>query len=161
MILSTDGSAKGSVGPAGAGGVIRNDRGEWVIGFSAYLGHCSALTAELKALQRGLSIARQLGITKLEIRVDSKILVDLMTGQRNEQPQYYFLVRQCKQMMCERGWEVCIMHCFRETNQVADKLANIGTTGRLGVAVYQTLPMETQSILYYDSLGFLWPRPSS
>ena len=50
MILNTDGSAKGNVGPAGAGGVLRNDRGEWVFGFSEYLGHCSSMTAELKAL---------------------------------------------------------------------------------------------------------------
>jgi len=153
MRLNTDGSVKGNVGSAGAGGVIRNDRGEWVSGFSEYLGHCSSMTAELKALLRGLKLASRMGITKLEIRVDSKVVVELVSGKRKEQPQYHFLISQCKQMICEGGWEVELMHCFRETNHVADKLANIGTTGRLGVTLYQNPPMEIQSMLYYDSLG--------
>ena len=161
MILNTDGAAKGNVGPAGAGEVIRNDKGEWVIGFSEYLGHCSALTAELKALIRGLKVARELGVQKLGIRVDSSVLVGMLTDQRNEHPKYHFLIQQCKQLLCEEDWEVDITHCFRETNQVADKLANIGTTGRLGVTMYQTMPMEIQAILYADSMGFLWPRHSS
>ena len=161
MILNTDGSVKGSVGPAGAGGVIRNDRGEWVAGFSAYLGHCTTMAAELKALQRGLNCARQLGVNRLEVRVDSKIVVELMTGRHTEQPKYHFLVRRCKQMICDTGWEVCIIHCFRETNQIADTLAKIGTMGGLDMVVYQTPPKEIQSILYSDKMGFLWPRRRS
>ena len=119
-----------------------------MIEFSEYLGHCSALTAELKALLRGLRVARQMGIQKLEIRVDSSELVGLLTDQRNERPKYHFLVQQCRQMLCEEDWVVDITHCFRETNQVADKLAKMGITGRFRVAMYQAPPMETQSILY-------------
>jgi len=161
MVLNTDGSAKGAVGPAGAGGAIRNDRGEWVMGYSEYLGHCSGLTAELKALLRGLRIAKQMSIKKLEIRVDSKRVVGLMTDQWNDQPNHHFLVQQCTQFLRDEDWEVTITHCFRETNQVADILANIGITKNVGVVMYQTPPMEVQSILYYDRLGFLWPRHSS
>ena len=138
--------------------MIRNDKGEWVIGFSEYLGYCSGLTAELEALLRGLKVARELGIKKLGIRVDSIVLVGLLTEKRNEHPKYHFLVRQCKQLMDEEGWDVDIKHCFRETNQVADTLANIGTTGRLEMTLYQTPPREIQSILYADNVGFLWPR---
>ena len=138
--------------------MIRNDKGEWVIGFSEYLGYCSGLTAELEALLRGLKVARELGIKKLGIRVDSIVLVGLLTEKRNEHPKYHFLVRQCKQLMDEEGWDVDIKHCFRKTNQVADTLANIGITGRLEMTLYQTPPREIQSILYADNMGFLWPR---
>ncbi|KAL8151271.1 hypothetical protein V2J09_021079 [Rumex salicifolius] len=45
--LNTDGASKGNPGAAGAGGVIRNHSGEWVIGFAANLGVCTAPKAEL------------------------------------------------------------------------------------------------------------------
>ena len=50
MVFNIDGAAKGNLGPAGAGGVLRNDKGEWMIGFFEYLDHCSAMIAEFKAL---------------------------------------------------------------------------------------------------------------
>jgi len=38
VALNTDGTARGNPGQAGAGGVIRGDRGEWIAGFSENLG---------------------------------------------------------------------------------------------------------------------------
>ena len=49
-MLNTDGVAKGHPGPAGAGGVIRGDQGEWIVGFSEHLGRCSAVKAEVKVV---------------------------------------------------------------------------------------------------------------
>jgi len=53
-VLNTDGAVKGGTGPAGAGGVLRDDKGEWILGFSEYLGHCTAIKAEIRAALRGL-----------------------------------------------------------------------------------------------------------
>ena len=49
-VLNTDGVAKGHPGPAGAGGVIRGDQGEWIVGFLEHLGRCSAVKAEVKVV---------------------------------------------------------------------------------------------------------------
>uniref|UniRef100_A0A7C8ZGN9 RNase H type-1 domain-containing protein n=1 Tax=Opuntia streptacantha TaxID=393608 RepID=A0A7C8ZGN9_OPUST len=57
VALNTDGAARGNPGPAGAGGVIRGERGEWIAGFSEHLGRCSSLKAELRAVLRGLRLA--------------------------------------------------------------------------------------------------------
>jgi len=47
MALNTDGAVKGNPGSIGAGGVIRGEKGEWIVGFSEYLGYCSATKAEI------------------------------------------------------------------------------------------------------------------
>ena len=73
VILNTDGAAKGNPGPAGAGGVIRGDKGEWIVGFSENLGHCSSVKAEICAILRGLSIARETHVQKLWLQTDLRI----------------------------------------------------------------------------------------
>jgi len=157
-VLNTDGAVKGALGPAGAGGVLRDDKGEWILGFSEYLGHCSTLTAELKAVVRGLKIAKELGAQKLWVRTDSKILWGMLIGQAHHHPELHFLGQTCRRLLYANGWDVEITHCFRETNQVADRLANIGVTGRLGAIMYQNPPMEIQDVLYADRMGTQWPR---
>ena len=49
-VLNTDGAAKGNPGRAGAGGVLRGERGEWILGFAENLGVCSSVKAEVRAI---------------------------------------------------------------------------------------------------------------
>lgn len=60
MKLNTDGAARGNPGIAGAGGSLRDYRGQWIVGFAARLGICSNVAAELHALRMGLSLAWEL-----------------------------------------------------------------------------------------------------
>lgn len=41
--LNTDGSSRGNPGPAGFGGVFREERGHWVLGFYGRLADCSSI----------------------------------------------------------------------------------------------------------------------
>lgn len=43
--LSTDGATKGNPETAGFGGLIRNDAGEWVVGFDLKIRYCLAYNA--------------------------------------------------------------------------------------------------------------------
>ena len=119
MALNTDGAAKGSSGPAGAGGVLRDGKGEWIVGFSEYVGCCSTVKAELRVVLRGLKIAREMCIRKLWIRIDSKTVITWLTSNTPGLPEYYSLIQQCQQLLSWAGWEVHISHCFRKANQVA------------------------------------------
>jgi len=58
MVLNTEGAAKGNPGPAGAGGVLLGNAGEWIAGFSEYRRHCSSVKAELREVLRGLTLAK-------------------------------------------------------------------------------------------------------
>ncbi|KAE8664333.1 hypothetical protein F3Y22_tig00112800pilonHSYRG00027 [Hibiscus syriacus] len=54
---NTDGAFNPSSKAAGGGGLIRNNNGEWIVGYSRNIGHCSGLQAELWALLDGLHLA--------------------------------------------------------------------------------------------------------
>jgi len=61
VLVNTDGASKGNPGPAGGSGVIRGERGEWIVGFMEKMGVCTSTKAELKAVYRELRLAKCLG----------------------------------------------------------------------------------------------------
>ena len=128
------------------------------MGFSKHLGCCSTIKADVRAVLRGLKIAREMCTHKLWVRLDSTAVVIVLSNQNSGHPEYQFLIQQCQQLLGWGGWEVRISHYFREANQVADKLANIGTMGELGVQIFRVPPKEAHKALYADCMGVSWPR---
>jgi len=60
------------------------------------------------------------------------VVIGMLAGHKPWHPEYSFLLQQCQNLLNWGGWEVKVNHCFREANQVADKLAQMGLTGQLG-----------------------------
>ncbi|KAL6130125.1 hypothetical protein ACLB2K_068506 [Fragaria x ananassa] len=77
--LNIDGTRATASGKIGAGGVIRNHAGTWIIGFQINLGVGEILTAEAWGLFYGLKLAVKLQISNLEVESDSAILVNFDT----------------------------------------------------------------------------------
>jgi len=157
-VLNTDGAARGTLGLAGAGGVLRGDHGEWILGFSEHLGCCSAIKGELRAVLRGLKLAKEAKTRQLLIQLDSTAAVSMLTGHSLCHSECSGIIQQCKNLMGWGGWEVRIIHCFREANQVADGLANMGLDGTLEVKTYHVPPTKIREYLYADQMGATWPR---
>ena len=67
--LNTDGASRGNPRLATAGGVMRNENGEWKGGFAVNISICSATLAELWGVYYGLAIAWENGIRRLEVEV--------------------------------------------------------------------------------------------
>jgi len=65
ICLNTDRASKDNPGPAGGGGVLRGCRGDWMCGFSEGMGVCTAMKAKIKAVFRGLRLAKDMKIPKL------------------------------------------------------------------------------------------------
>lgn len=80
MKLNTDGAASVSLGLAGAGGVIIDDRGNWVVGFSRKIGKTNSFVAEIWALRDGLFLCNQMNLSALIIELDAKALVDALNN---------------------------------------------------------------------------------
>ncbi|KAL2920802.1 hypothetical protein RDABS01_012293, partial [Bienertia sinuspersici] len=80
FVLNTDGASKGTLGTAGGGGVIRDNRGIFYKGFSAHFGVCSAYRAELKAVAIGLDLAQEMDIQRLEIQMDNKACIEVLNN---------------------------------------------------------------------------------
>eukprot|EP00253_Pinus_taeda_P020881 PITA_20881 len=74
--LNFDGAAKGNPGPAGYGGVIRNDKGIIHHVFFGSIGNDTNNAAELEGLWKGLCIADQQGFYPLVAERDSQILIN-------------------------------------------------------------------------------------
>ncbi|CAA0827813.1 Unknown protein [Striga hermonthica] len=59
MILHTDGSSMGNLGPSGFGAVLRNHEGVWIEGISGNIGIADNTLAEVIAILEGLAVVRR------------------------------------------------------------------------------------------------------
>ncbi|CAA7012925.1 unnamed protein product [Microthlaspi erraticum] len=157
MKLNTDGASRGNPGLAAAGGVLQNAYGEWCGGFALNIGSCTAPLAELWGVYYGLYIAWERGVRRLEVEIDSELVVGfLQTGIGDAHP-LSFLVRLCHGFIT-RDWIVRISHVYREANRLADGLANYAFTVPLGFHSLQLVPASVDSILQDDVIGYECPR---
>ena len=76
--MNTDGSSLGNLGLASGGGLIRNDKGEWVKGFARAIGSTTSVAVELWVLRDGIRLCITLKLPAVEIELDSKLVMDLM-----------------------------------------------------------------------------------
>ncbi len=122
--LYCDGASRGNPGPAGAGAVLYDPRGELASQASEYLGEATNNVAEYRALLLGLKLARDLKVPRLRILADSQLLVRQLTGRyRVKSPHLLPLWQQAIKEL--QNFEACgIAQVPREGNREADALAN-------------------------------------
>lgn len=95
VTLNTDGASRGNPGLATVGGVLRDEEGTWVQRFAFNIEMCSAPLAELWCVYYGLCIAWDMRIPRLELEVDSGLVVGfLKTGISDTHP-LSFIIRMC------------------------------------------------------------------
>jgi ribonuclease HI len=121
----TDGAARGNPGPAAVGVVIEDDKGVRLRGLHRYLGKATNNEAEYQALIEGLKAASEWKPERLEIYLDSKLVVEQVNGTyRVRKPELQPLYQRAKELL--GGFdEVVISHVEREKNRGADALANM------------------------------------
>src|SRR5689334_18117290 len=78
--LYADGAARGNPGPAAFGWVLDGPDGALREEGGERLGVATNNVAEYKALLAGLARALELGVTHIEVRMDSELVVRQMTG---------------------------------------------------------------------------------
>ncbi|KAF7826015.1 LINE-type retrotransposon LIb DNA [Senna tora] len=150
--LNIDGSAV--EGKLGAGGVIRNDAGCFIAGFSKFIGSGSALQAEFWALQLGLQLAIDQGIKNLEIESDALSLVQLFLNPNiSHHHKFFSVISNCRHLtLCFDNWK--LSHIYREANFVADSLANLGRLSRSPLMTFFSPPDCSVDHLLHDSSSF-------
>lgn len=89
--LNTDRASHGNPGLATAGGVLRNEDGVWCGGFALNIGWCSAPRVELRGVYYELYIAWEQGVTRLELEVDLKMVLDFFTTRIGDSHPLSFL----------------------------------------------------------------------
>ena len=121
--LFTDGAARGNPGPAGAGVVIEDEHGMRLAGQHRWLGEKTNNEAEYLALIDGLRAIQQWKPDRIEIFMDSKLVVEQVNDRyRVKEARLKALHDQAKALMA--GLQVRVSHVDREKNKGADALAN-------------------------------------
>ena len=123
--LYTDGAARGNPGPAGLGVVIEDDTGMRLAGQHRYLKKATNNEAEYEALIDGLKAVSKWKPDRLEIFLDSKLVVEQVNGRwRIKEARLQSLQTKAKELLAAFP-EFEIKHVERERNKGADALANM------------------------------------
>jgi ribonuclease HI len=78
--MYTDGASKGNPGPSGGGAVIKSPLGVVLVELSEPFGETTNNVAEYLALEMGLKKCKELNIKNLEVFMDSKLVVEQLSG---------------------------------------------------------------------------------
>jgi ribonuclease H / adenosylcobalamin/alpha-ribazole phosphatase len=131
VIVEADGGARGNPGPAGYGAVVREaGTGEILLERAEPLGIATNNVAEYSALIAGLQAAADLGAVDAEVRMDSKLVVEQMSGRwQIKNPGLRPLAAQAAALV-GRFDTVRFTWIPREQNKHADTLANAAMDGK-------------------------------
>jgi probable phosphoglycerate mutase len=130
LVVEADGGSRGNPGPAGYGAVVLDAGARQVLG-EVYdgLGTTTNNVAEYRGLIAGLRAARDLGATEVEARMDSKLVVEQMSGRwKIKHPPLQELADTARELAA--GFDaVTFVWIPRKDNARADALANRAMDG--------------------------------
>ncbi|MGW3999539.1 bifunctional RNase H/acid phosphatase [Amycolatopsis sp. NPDC004772] len=148
VIVEADGGSRGNPGPAGYGAVVRDADGEVLAERKESLGVVTNNVAEYNGLIAGLAAAAELGASTVDVRMDSKLVVEQMSGRwKIKHPDMQPLAERAKELAAAFS-RVKYEWIPRAQNSHADRLANEAmdaatgkpAAGRPGTAAKPQLP---------------------
>jgi probable phosphoglycerate mutase len=125
VVVEADGGARGNPGPAGYGAVVRDAAtGAVLAERKAGLGRTTNNVAEYQGLIAGLAAAKAVGASAVDVRMDSKLVVEQMSGRwQIKHPALQALAAHAAELVADFG-TVTFEWIPRADNIDADRLAN-------------------------------------
>ncbi|MDP9118126.1 MAG: bifunctional RNase H/acid phosphatase [Actinomycetota bacterium] len=135
VVIEADGGSRGNPGPAGYGALVCDaGTGEVLTERSEYIGTETNNVAEYRGLIAGLTAAADLGARVVHVRMDSKLVVEQMTGRwQVKHPSMRPLAREASALRA-RFDTITFEWIPRELNKRADRLANEALDRQAGTA---------------------------
>lgn len=123
-IIEADGGSRGNPGPAAYGTVVRDSDNRIIAEAGGYLGETTNNVAEYNGLLKGLQIIAELDPdAKIEARLDSKLVVEQMSGRWSiKHPAMRELALQARDAISPT--QVTYTWVPRAQNKAADALVN-------------------------------------
>ncbi|NKQ57367.1 bifunctional RNase H/acid phosphatase [Amycolatopsis sp. K13G38] len=135
MIVEADGGSRGNPGPAGYGAVVRDaDSGAVLTERQAGLGVATNNVAEYTGLIAGLAAAAELGASTVDVRMDSKLVVEQMSGRWKVKHDALRALAEQARGLVARFERVGFEWIPRAENSHADRLANEAMDTQAGIA---------------------------
>ena len=134
LIVEADGGSRGNPGPAGYGAVVRDAAtGEVLAERSEAIGRATNNVAEYRGLIAGLHAAVDLGGGSVDVRLDSKLLVEQMSGRwQVKHPDMKPLAAEASALVRQLR-SVRFTWIPRARNTHADRLANQAMDAAAGI----------------------------
>ncbi|HLT11582.1 MAG TPA: bifunctional RNase H/acid phosphatase [Micromonosporaceae bacterium] len=131
VIVEADGGARGNPGPAGYGAVVREAGTEEILlEIAEPIGVATNNVAEYRGLIAGLRAAADLGAVEVDVRMDSKLVVEQMSGRwQIKHPGLRPLAAEAAALI-RRFDTVRFTWVPRDRNRRADALANAAMDGK-------------------------------
>ena len=125
VVIEADGGSRGNPGPAGYGAVVRSADGSTVLAETKQaIEFATNNVAEYRALIAGLDDAVKLGATEADVFMDSKLVVEQMSGRwKVKHPDLIELHAEARKL-ASRLDRVSYAWVPRARNSHADRLAN-------------------------------------
>ncbi len=131
VVVEADGGARGNPGPAGYGAVVREvATGEVLVELGESIGVATNNVAEYSGLLAGLRAAADLGAVEVEVRMDSKLVVEQMSGRWQIKNAGLRPLAAQAASLATRFESVRFTWVPRDQNVAADALANAAMDGR-------------------------------
>ncbi|MCX4098637.1 bifunctional RNase H/acid phosphatase [Nocardia sp. alder85J] len=125
VIVEADGGSRGNPGPAGYGAVVWDSgHGRVLAERKESIGVATNNVAEYRGLIAGLAAAAELGASEVDVRMDSKLVVEQMSGRwKVKHTAMIPLAGQARQLVS--GFDIVRFQWIpRADNSHADRLAN-------------------------------------
>lgn len=125
VVVEADGGSRGNPGPAGYGAVVWSAERDTVLGErKESIGQATNNVAEYRGLIAGLAEAAALGATEVAVSMDSKLVVEQMSGRWKVKHPDLVALHQEARGLAERFDRVTYTWIPRARNAHADRLAN-------------------------------------
>lgn len=141
VVVEADGGSRGNPGPAGYGAVVKDAAtGEVIAERFGGLGHVTNNVAEYQGLIAGLRAAAEVGAVSVEVRMDSKLVVEQMSGRwQVKHPSMQPLAAEARSLAAAFG-HIGYTWIPRERNKDADRLANRAMDEQAGITKPEAVP---------------------
>ncbi|KAK9991008.1 hypothetical protein SO802_025993 [Lithocarpus litseifolius] len=157
MKLNTDGSFDDLLEVAGEGGLIRDEQGNWVAGYTRRVGRANSFIAEGWALKDGLVLCSQLNLSSIIVESDAKALINAFNNLVHDNSVVFPLLDDCKELAAQFS-RIVSRHVYREANSCADRLANMGRLQNSEFVGYSSSPVELLTLIMAGCQGLYSKR---
>ncbi|MBM7460414.1 bifunctional RNase H/acid phosphatase [Rhodococcus coprophilus] len=126
VVVEADGGSRGNPGPAGYGAVVFDGDHRTVLAERhASIGRATNNVAEYRGLIAGLTAAAELGADEADVRMDSKLVVEQMSGRWKVKHPDMIPLAAAARDVASRFRRVEYTWIPRAENAYADRLANV------------------------------------
>lgn len=123
-IIYADGGSRGNPGPSASGYVIMDSSQQVIAQGGEYLGITTNNQAEYHGVRLGLEKAKELGLRKIDFRLDSMLVVNQMNGVYSIKNRDLWPINERIRTLVKQFERVTFRHVPRKLNQLADAEVN-------------------------------------